>query len=187
MKYLYQNPLYKPERTTHIHPNGFVNYYDELITNKINPDQILVDGNCDFFQPRDRPVGGVLMSDIYEINHSRVEDLEDTKSKLNFKLQPKDTLVFYSLSHLLKNLYSDEPINKISYFRKLQIDVHFFDEGYTLRFSEPGDYLNGQLAMLLKMNNFCNAMVRDNDDRWHETKNRWIQTKQLVLGARTQD
>lgn len=171
MKYLYQNPLYRPERTTYLYPHGFINFFDDLITEIINPDSILVDGNHGASSCT-RPVGSELMSDINEVRLFNMEVLEDTKANLNFKLQPKDILVFYSLSHLLKNLYDDQPLNKITYFRSLQVDVHFYDENFTLRFTESDDYLYGQLDTLLKMNNFCNAMVQDNNDSWRKIKNR---------------
>lgn len=142
MRYLYINRSWLPE-LKFFKGTERIRYYDDSVLENIPHDILIEDSG------RSHPFGPAL---DMEVAFSSEPDFSSDPLIPNF--QKGDTLIFLSLLHFAVPLWNDELINKVSYFSSIMVDVHFNKDNYTLRFSDPDEYLNGQIDTLITMRDY---------------------------------
>jgi hypothetical protein len=159
MRYLYIHQDWHPDLSFYGKGKGTkkTRYYDETVISDISPDFVIRETN---FGGRgrvlDRPIG-------YDLEAVITGDRSIQSSIPDFA--PGDTLIFMSIFHFAVPLYDDQLINKLAYCAQQKLDLHFYDERMTLKYSEPDEYLYGQEDTLIKLRGYVASFGSYRDEK----------------------
>ena len=160
MRYLYIHQDWQPDLSFYGKGKGTekTRYYDETVISDISPDLVIRETNFGGMgRILDRPIG-------YDLEAVITGDRSIQSSIPDFNAG--DTLIFISIFHFAVPLWDDQLINKLSYFDKEKVDLHFYVENLKLRYSSPDEYLRGQEDMLLSLREYV-GMFELYRDRKH--------------------